>query len=146
MRAPIKLLSPAEMATRREKGLCYYCDEQFVPGHKCKQKITYMIMAENSELDLVDEPASLAGPMENTNVSAMEEIQMTLNSISDEGGATTMWIFGQCGGHTLHILIDTGSTLSFIQAETAKKILCKISPTKPLLVKVANGQRMISSQ
>ncbi|KAH7681920.1 hypothetical protein IHE45_05G088400 [Dioscorea alata] len=32
---PIKCLTPSEMATRREKGLCFNCDAKFVPGHKC---------------------------------------------------------------------------------------------------------------
>ena len=33
---PIKRLTPAEMAARRERGLCFNCDEKFVPGHRCK--------------------------------------------------------------------------------------------------------------
>ncbi|KAK6159411.1 hypothetical protein DH2020_006725 [Rehmannia glutinosa] len=39
-----------------------------------------------------------------------------------------------------------GSTLSFIQESTAKKLGCQLEAVKPLLVKVANGQRMVSSQ
>ena len=26
--------------------MCYYCDEVFVPGHKCKKKQLYMLMGE----------------------------------------------------------------------------------------------------
>lgn len=37
---PIKLLTPAEMAARREKGLCFNCDSKFVPGHKFKPATT----------------------------------------------------------------------------------------------------------
>ncbi|KAL0373235.1 UNVERIFIED_CONTAM: hypothetical protein Scaly_1005100 [Sesamum calycinum] len=33
---PIKHLSPLEMHARRVKGLCFNCDERFVPGHRCK--------------------------------------------------------------------------------------------------------------
>ena len=32
----IKRLTPAEARARREKGLCYNCDEQYTPGHRCK--------------------------------------------------------------------------------------------------------------
>ncbi|KAK9161050.1 hypothetical protein Syun_007391 [Stephania yunnanensis] len=35
---PLKRLTQAEMAARREKGLCYNCDEKFIPDHKCKNK------------------------------------------------------------------------------------------------------------
>ncbi|CAA0825197.1 Unknown protein, partial [Striga hermonthica] len=33
-----KLLTSSEMAARRERGLCYNCDEKFVPGHRCKHR------------------------------------------------------------------------------------------------------------
>lgn len=32
----IKKLTAAELKLRREKGLCYYCDEKYNPGHKWK--------------------------------------------------------------------------------------------------------------
>jgi hypothetical protein len=32
---PINRLTPAQMQERREKGLCYNCDEKFQPGHRC---------------------------------------------------------------------------------------------------------------
>ena len=35
---PIKKLSPTELKLRREKGLCYNCDDKYVPSHKCKFK------------------------------------------------------------------------------------------------------------
>jgi len=36
-RLPFKRLSQAEMQSRREKGLCFNCDEKFSPGHRCKK-------------------------------------------------------------------------------------------------------------
>ncbi|KAL6566283.1 hypothetical protein OROGR_001898 [Orobanche gracilis] len=33
---PIRRLTPAEMHTRRLKGLCFNCDDKYSPGHKCK--------------------------------------------------------------------------------------------------------------
>ncbi|XP_052876295.1 uncharacterized protein LOC128282166 [Gossypium arboreum] len=33
----IKRLTPADMAERRAKGLCYNCDESYSMGHKCKR-------------------------------------------------------------------------------------------------------------
>lgn len=32
-----RTLSQAEMATHRAQGLCFNCDEQFAPGHRCKK-------------------------------------------------------------------------------------------------------------
>ncbi|KAL0013161.1 hypothetical protein SO802_000230 [Lithocarpus litseifolius] len=33
----IKKLTPTELKERRDKGLCFNCDEKFVPGHQCKK-------------------------------------------------------------------------------------------------------------
>ena len=33
---PIQRLSPSEMKKRRDKGLCYNCDDKWAQGHKCK--------------------------------------------------------------------------------------------------------------
>jgi hypothetical protein len=32
-----------EAKERREKGLCYYCDEKFIPGHRCELPQLFMI-------------------------------------------------------------------------------------------------------
>lgn len=32
---PIRKISPAEIADRHAKGLCYNCDEKWVAGHRC---------------------------------------------------------------------------------------------------------------
>ncbi|XP_043694404.1 uncharacterized protein LOC122645127 [Telopea speciosissima] len=34
---PVRRISPTEMQERRAKGLCYNCNERFVPGHRCKK-------------------------------------------------------------------------------------------------------------
>jgi hypothetical protein len=34
---PSHRLSLAEMQDRRDKGLCFNCDDKFVPGHRCKK-------------------------------------------------------------------------------------------------------------
>ncbi|KAK6120823.1 hypothetical protein DH2020_045428 [Rehmannia glutinosa] len=142
---PVKLLTASEMAARREKGLCYNCDEAFTYGHRCKQRITYMIMTEEEELAYLqtdnDNHDDSCSP-----VLHMEEIQMSLNAITREDGITTMRLYSEAGQHRLHILIDSGSTLSFIQEATARKLGCKLDAARPLLVKVANGQRMVSSR
>ncbi|KAK6123472.1 hypothetical protein DH2020_042793 [Rehmannia glutinosa] len=104
-----------------------------------------MIMTEEEELSYVHTTPDTDDTL-NPPLNQMEEIQISLNAISGEDGITTMRLFGEIGATKLHILVDSGSTLSFIQAATTKKLGCKVEPAKPLLVRVANGQRMVSSQ
>lgn len=80
-KTPIKLLTSAEMAARREKGLCYNCDEKYVFGHKCKHKVFYMAMDEEQELAHLqqgDEEAELIYE----NGGQMDEFYMTMDSLS----------------------------------------------------------------
>lgn len=41
------------MQARRDKGLCYNCDEKLVPGHKFKNQQVYMLetMLESEEAE-----------------------------------------------------------------------------------------------
>lgn len=46
---PIKCLSPAKMAARREKSLCFNCDSKFIPGHKCNPAMFLCLMEESED-------------------------------------------------------------------------------------------------
>ena len=48
-----KMLSWTKMQGRCDKGLCYNCDERFVPDHKCKNQQVYMLetMLESEEVE-----------------------------------------------------------------------------------------------
>ncbi|KAL2246158.1 UNVERIFIED_CONTAM: Retrovirus-related Pol polyprotein from transposon [Sesamum indicum] len=41
---PKRFLTEAEVKAKREKNLCYRCDEPYVPGHRCKYKQVYMFL------------------------------------------------------------------------------------------------------
>ena len=45
----VQRMSPAELKERREKGLCYNCNEKFTPGHRCKK--LFLIEACSTEDD-----------------------------------------------------------------------------------------------
>lgn len=49
-------LTPAEMTEKRLKGLCFFCDEKFVPRHKCStNKQLYLLeVAEDAEEERVE--------------------------------------------------------------------------------------------
>ncbi|MCH80430.1 retrovirus-related pol polyprotein from transposon opus [Trifolium medium] len=44
---PVKRLSPDELQARRDKGLCYNCDERYQCGHRCKR--LFHLLNEESE-------------------------------------------------------------------------------------------------
>jgi hypothetical protein len=44
----LRRLTAAEMAERREKGLCFNCDEKFSTGHRC-QRLFYLEVIDDAE-------------------------------------------------------------------------------------------------
>lgn len=114
---PIKRLTAQEMAARMEKDLCYSCDDVYVSGHRCKQRVRYAVMTEEEELALLPLPAPSAARL-----------------------------LGEANGHALHILIASASSLSFIQESTALKLGCKVEVVKPFLVEDACGQKLVSTK
>ncbi|KAF3773025.1 hypothetical protein EJ110_NYTH56371 [Nymphaea thermarum] len=65
---PVKYISRQEREERMKKGLCYYCDEKFQPGHKCKHFQFYEVLEDEDELEGKDE-----GDMRGTKVVEGEE-------------------------------------------------------------------------
>lgn len=51
----IKHISPSEMQVKREKGLCYFCDDKFSFSHKCSNKQVLMLQVVDDE-DTHSEP------------------------------------------------------------------------------------------
>ena len=51
-----KRLTPQQMDERREKGLCFNCDNKYSKGHKCSEKKLFYIDCEDEEDREVDSP------------------------------------------------------------------------------------------
>lgn len=132
------------MSARREKGFCFNRDEKFTPGHKCKHKISVMILCEEE-----DDPDPQDTNKDEQHVGeeeCMEELQMTENSLLGSDRITTMRFTGMCNGQPLQILVDSGSTLSFIRESTSKRLNYTLAEASPMVIRVANGQRLISDK
>ncbi|MCI12230.1 hypothetical protein A2U01_0033333, partial [Trifolium medium] len=54
----IKNISPAEMQIRRDKGLCYFCDERFSHTHRCPNRRLMMLqLTEEDDETLEPDPS-----------------------------------------------------------------------------------------
>ena len=45
----IQKLSQSQIQAKREKGLCFYCDEKYTFGHKCKASVHVLIVPDSEE-------------------------------------------------------------------------------------------------
>ncbi|GKE32336.1 reverse transcriptase [Tanacetum coccineum] len=137
-------LSQKEYEEKRSKNLCFYCDQKYVPGHKCSgQMFSLEVLGEEETHDSVEEIG------EQVIEEVMEEPvicpHISLNALAGVNTFHTMRVKGHVGRQDIHILVDSGSTHNFVDVLCAKKLGCEIRSICPLQVEVPGGNQMLSS-
>ncbi|XP_039121357.1 uncharacterized protein LOC120258078 [Dioscorea cayenensis subsp. rotundata] len=144
---PIKRLSPAEMAARREKGLCFNCDAKFVPGHKCKPAVFLCLLVDAEDPPPADvEPApDESTPLPTTPEEEMvipEEPSISFHALMGQLVPSTLKLAGTINGHNVVVLVDGGSTNNFIQSRLAAHLHLPIQASAHMRVTVGNGDAL----
>ena len=131
-------LSSKEILERRERGQCFHCDDPYHPGQACKAKL-YALMGEEGEeevKDIVDEMEKLLEEPANPG-------EISINALSGNQSASTIRLQGSIKGKRVNILIDSGSTHSFIDAGIIKQMGAVAEVDAPLLVHVVDGSKVV---
>ncbi|XP_026396109.1 uncharacterized protein LOC113290739 [Papaver somniferum] len=139
----IKRLSQEEMNRRRAQGLCYNCDEVDKQGHFCKgkQKI-FMLQVENDDSTETGEDEVF----EEANESPVQSsIEVSLHALTGTTTGDTIRIPSLLLKRKISILIDSGSTTSFIDSTLAASFKLHVEQTPSMLVTVSNGDQTVST-
>ncbi|GJX87759.1 zinc finger, CCHC-type containing protein, partial [Tanacetum coccineum] len=96
---------------------------------------------ENEEDGFLDEDETLV----DNGLMDLQAPLILLNVLTRTTNFKTMRVTSTVGKHTIHILIDYGSTHSFLDKNMAKKIGCHIRNTCPLVVTVADGNNLVTT-
>lgn len=136
----VKKITPAEMARRREKGLCYNCDEFYVHGHKC-QKLQLFLMVgdeektwemENELCDEIDKEVELIQ-------SDFDEGGISIHTLKGTHGIHTLQIEGMIKGQRITMLVNTGSTHNFISQTLVKSQKLSTIDCAQMNISLADG-------
>ncbi|XP_061340529.1 uncharacterized protein LOC133287007 [Gastrolobium bilobum] len=142
---PIKRLTAAEMMERREKGLCYYCNEKFNRTHVCKSKM-FIMLVQDEDNEAPDKNGGDELIMDMSTEKMEGEIQsmpeINLHAMAGQHSTSTLRIQGRIGNTHVQILVDGGSTHNFIQARLVKFLGLDNIPTQKFQVLVGNGEVM----
>ena len=106
---PTKTLRNKELDERRAKGLCFWCDEKFIPGHRCKNKRVYSLCIMEDEDN--SEGEGQEGSEDDPNVFTP---QISINALEGTSGFQTLRVTGKVDKTSLFIMVDSGSTHNFI--------------------------------
>lgn len=126
---PVKRLSPAELQARREKGLCYNCDECFHAGHRCKRQF-HLLVALPETPDLPDDPlnqllleSATPNPPDPNPPTETQLAQISLHALMGHPIPQTLRVLGLIAKQPIAVLIDGGSTNNFIQDRVCNTLL-----------------------
>ncbi|KAA8532322.1 hypothetical protein F0562_032355 [Nyssa sinensis] len=117
---PIKRITPTQMQKRRENKLCYYCDEKYYPGHKCSRPRIFLIEGigiEEEESEEVEKEKGVLTVIQSEEFEREkvgELLRTSLHAIAGSVAPKTMRLFVEINHQKVLVLIDTGSTHSFI--------------------------------
>ncbi|CAH9146476.1 unnamed protein product [Cuscuta epithymum] len=128
----IKRLPWEEMQRRRSLGLCFSCNEQFAPGHRCKHPQLMLLEIGESNKD----PTEDASDSQDGNTP----LEISLHALTGWTAYRTLRLKAEVGGREIVVLIDSGSTHNFIRDKLAESMRLPFSPMPTLNVKIANGE------
>ncbi|KAH0653300.1 hypothetical protein KY289_030978 [Solanum tuberosum] len=141
-RPPLKRLTHAEIQSRRERGLCYYCEEKYIVGHKCKTPPHLLLLTDGTSMDPL-----LPDPFVTDDILAedlqclelQEHSAISYNALAGGSSPSTLRFTGQVNGTSIQILVDKGSTHNFIQERVARFLQLSIETISNFPVVVGSG-------
>lgn len=138
----VQKVSPTEIAERRKQGLCYYYDEKYSPGHKCKEPKFFQIDATDYSSTEEDPPQHGALEEDNPKENVSDEPVISLHALAGISSPQTLKIKGFLKHRPVVVLIDSGSTHHFIHPKIAEAVHCFVRAVSNFQVQIADGGTM----
>lgn len=117
-RQPFIHRTPEEMALRRDKGLCYNCNDKWSTSHKCRGRILLLIAETNEappDPNLTTNHISYPPNTEPPDPPPDDPTpHISFNALSGLTAPVTFCLYGFIHHNCVTVLIDNGSTHSFI--------------------------------
>ncbi|XP_038986462.1 uncharacterized protein LOC120111962 [Phoenix dactylifera] len=142
--SPIKRLLWDEMQRRRERGLCFNCNERFTPGHRCKTPQLFLIenAATTDEEECTNQPRNEPVMNKLEWEEAEEQAEITLHAFSSWKGPQTMKLLAQVEKQPVTVLVDSGSSHNFISERVARLLRLPVTTTDGFTVRIADGGQL----
>lgn len=124
-------------AYRHARGLCFICGERWGQGHRCAPQVQLHMVEELLDM-LQDHPGS--PPVVNEEDSE-EDSLMSISSVALKGnkGPKTLRPWGMIENQEILILVDLGSTHSFISTSVAALLKHPKTQILASLLRIADG-------
>lgn len=128
-----------ERRAHSAKGLCWYCEEVFRPGHQCKGRMFRLDADNDCLIEMVDDDQQTS----EAEVVDAEPTEISLQALSGSYNSRTMQLIGSIRGRDLPVLIDGGSTHCFIQDSVAYKLGLGLKSLPEFSVFIDSGEFLV---
>ncbi|KAK3041208.1 hypothetical protein RJ639_028468 [Escallonia herrerae] len=139
-----KRLTDAERQSKKEKGICYTCDEPFTPTHRCKNKRLFLMVAEEKGRSDEEEENTYEDAVQHWNENEIT-LHLSINAMEGQPYLNTIRLKGILNHYPISILMDSGLTHNFIDHKVAAKAQCQTIDVPDTLVTIANGTKISNS-
>ncbi|KAA0047644.1 Ty3/gypsy retrotransposon protein [Cucumis melo var. makuwa] len=129
-------LPNAEFQARKEKGLCFRCNEKYSVDHRCKMKELcelkmFVVKKEGEEYEIIEENTAEEKTLELLQEEEKQKTfaELSLNSVVGLNDPGTMKIKGKIQEREVIILIDCGATHNFISEKLVESLQLPVKET-----------------
>lgn len=126
---------------RRSNGLCFRCGDKYDPQHQCAKKAEiHALSLEDHQTELSDDVLEL---LELQDLANAQELSLSVHALSGSNVSDTIRIRALVDNQVMLVLVDSGSSHSFINSAFLSRINCQTSKIPEATVKVANGEMLV---
>ena len=132
------------MQSRRGKGLCYYCDAKYSFGHRCTSKPQTFVFYFDETLENIIGATDLVVEQVQIDESLYTNNDISLHTLSGISSSSELRFSSYLAGAIVQVLVDSGSSLNFIQNRLALHLHLPIQLIARFSVSVGNGHKLYS--
>ena len=125
---------------RRARGLCDRCGEKWSRGHRCPDSVQLHVLKE--VLDLFQLESDAISEQGADEVSSQLCLTLSVAAVSGVSSPRTMRLHGYIQKLPVQVLVDSGSSHTFISPQLASKLHGVTLMPDPMTVRVANGNTL----
>lgn len=128
-------------SARRARGECFKCGENYAPGHKCPKSVQLHVSEELLEVLQLQESDEMEKE-EGNESSEEKELVLSECALSGVIGKKTIRLQGLIQNQELLILVDSGSSSSFIAEHVVDKLQLSTQDIVSTKVTIADGGQL----
>lgn len=127
---------------RRARGLCIKCGEKWSCDHRCSETIQLHVLQEFWDICHVEDSGE-GVPEESDTTDAQMLLAISVSALTGKSAINSIQFQGWVQGFPARILLDSGSSHTFVSASFAHQLQGQTSFSPSLQVKIADGQLLV---